>query len=286
MGQVKILNTEIDNILSSELLGSLQSHGGIVFTPNVDHIIKLQTDQDFYEAYKVADYRVCDSQILMYASKFLGTPIREKISGSDFFPNFCDYYRYNQDMRVFLLGGREGVAQKAQQRINLRVGRNIIIAAHSPSFGFEHNEEECQQIVDLINQSKATVLAIGVGAPKQEKWICKYKDQLQHVKVFLAIGATIDFEAGEVQRAPKWMSEMGLEWLYRLLSEPKRLWRRYLIDDCLPFLWLILRQKLNCYKAPPTLQINSMLNKLNVVLAKSASQPHRNILDWIKNPLL
>ena len=92
-------------------------------------------------------------------------------------------------------------------------------------------------------------MAIGVGAPKQEKWICKYKHKLPNIKIFLAIGATIDFEAGNIKRAPKWMSDIGLEWLHRLLSEPKRLWKRYLIED-LPFLWLILEQKLNLYKLP------------------------------------
>ena len=101
----------------------------------------------------------------------------------------------------------------------------------------------------MINQSEATVLAVGVGAPKQEKWIYKYKNFLPNIKIFLAIGATIDFEAGNIKRAPKIVSNLGFEWLYRLLSEPKRLWKRYLVD-ALPFFWLILQQKLNLYKKP------------------------------------
>ena len=116
------------------------------------------------------------------------------------------------------------------------------------------NDVECQKTVDLINQSGATVLAIGVGAPKQEKWIDLYRNQLKNIRIFLPIGATIDFEAGWVNRAPKWMSEIGLEWLYRLLSEPKRLWKRYLIDS-LPFFWLVLQQKLNAYQYKTTLAL-------------------------------
>lgn len=116
--------------------------------------------------------------------------------------------------------------------------------------GFEYKKKECQRIIDLINQSDATVLAIGLGAPKQEKWIVKYKHQLKNIKTYLAIGATIDFEAGHKPRAPKWMSEIGLEWFYRLMCEPKRLWKRYLVDD-LYFFWLILQQKLRLYE-PPT----------------------------------
>lgn len=246
MSKVNILNTLIDNLSLNDLLKRLDSYGGIVFTPNVDHVMKLQKDAEFNQVYKIANYRVCDSQILIYASKFLGTPIQEKISGSDLFPAFYDYFKDNQNIKIFLLGASEGVAKEAQKKINEKVGREIIVASYSPSFGFEKNEQECAYIIDLINQSGATVLAIGVGAPKQEKWIYDYREKLNNIRIFLAVGATIDFEAGSKKRSPQWMSEAGLEWLYRLLSEPRRLWKRYLVQD-LPFLWLILKQKLNLY---------------------------------------
>jgi exopolysaccharide biosynthesis WecB/TagA/CpsF family protein len=257
MQKVNVLNVSIDNLSKSELLEKLDSSGGIVFTPNVDHLIKLQNDRDFYKAYNIATYKVCDSQIVMYASKFLGTPLKEKLSGSDLFPAFYTYNKDNENVKIFLLGAAEGVASKAQQQINNQVGREIIIASYSPSFGFERNEEECLKIVDMINKSGATTLAIGVGAPKQEKWILKYRNKLPQIKVFLSIGASLDFEAGNKQRSPKWMSDVGLEWLHRLLSEPQRLWKRYLIDD-LPFFWLILKQKMNLYKTPFRKDKNSM----------------------------
>ncbi|MGB7440669.1 MAG: WecB/TagA/CpsF family glycosyltransferase [Coleofasciculaceae cyanobacterium] len=256
MKRVNILNVYVDSLSQSELLKNLKS--GVLFTPNVDHLVKLQRDPDFFKAYEMADYRVCDSKIIYYVSKFLGSPIKEKISGSDFFPAFYNYHKDNGDIKIFLLGARPGVAQLAQEKINDKVGRQIIVDSHSPSFGFEKNEEECMEIIEKIKRSGATVLAVGVGAPKQEKWIQQYKDKLPTIKIFLAIGATIDFEAGNVERAPKWVSEVGLEWLYRLLSEPQRLWKRYLIDDPL-FFWLVLKQRLNLYKFPlakakPTLQ--------------------------------
>ena len=125
----------------------------------------------------------------------------------------------------------------------------MVIAAHSPSIGFENKEDECEEIVELINTSGATVLAIGVGSPKQEMWIAKYKKQLKNIKIFLAVGATIDFEAGNVERSPRWMSEIGFEWLYRLLKEPRRLWKRYLLD-AVPFVLLIFKQRLLLYKNP------------------------------------
>lgn len=245
--QVNILNVPFHNLSLLEFLEEL--HHGVVFTPNVDHLMKLQKDSEFLDTYLKADYRVCDSQILMYASKFLGTPIKEKISGSDFFPAFCRFHRNNEATTIFLLGGAAGVADKAKAKINSKIGRDIIIGAHSPSFGFEKNEEECLELIEMVNRSQATVLAVGVGAPKQEKWIYKYKDKFTHVKIFLAVGATIDFEAGAIKRSPVWMSKLGLEWLFRIYSDPQRLWKRYLVED-LPFFWLILQQKLGIYKPP------------------------------------
>lgn len=245
--QVEILNIAIDNISVSDFLAQLQQ--GVVFTPNVDHLMKLQKDEDFVKAYDKADFRVCDSQVLLMASKFLGRPIQAKISGSDLFPLFCEHHRHNENIKIFLLGGAEGVAAQAQTRINARIGREIIVQSHSPSFGFEKNEDECQRILDMIRQSPANVLVVGVGAPKQEKWIAKYKDQLPSIDIFMAVGAAIDFEAGNKPRAPELISKLGLEWLYRLASEPKRLWKRYLLDD-FPFLWLIFKERLSQLRRP------------------------------------
>jgi exopolysaccharide biosynthesis WecB/TagA/CpsF family protein len=228
-----------------ELLDKLRG-GGVVYTPNVDHLIKLQTDYDFHRVYNAADYRVCDSQMLMFAAKFLGQPLREKISGSDLFPAFYRYYQNDENIKIFLLGGPTGVAEEARRQINTRLGKEIVVGSYCPPLGFENDQAECQTIIDLINDSGATVLAVGLGAPKQEKWIYFYKNKLKNIKIFFAIGATIEFEAGYRQRAPKWISAAGLEWLFRLLLEPNRLWKRYLIED-IPFFFLVLRQKLNLY---------------------------------------
>ncbi|MEO1623227.1 MAG: WecB/TagA/CpsF family glycosyltransferase [Cyanobacteria bacterium J06632_3] len=238
---VNILDVEIDNISKVDLLEKLR-FGGMVVTPNVDHLVKLQEDMEFRQAYKAATYRVCDSQILMWLSRFSKNPIQEKISGSDLFPSFCQHYKDDPSVKIFLLGAADGVALKAQQRINQRVGRKMVVDAHSPSYSFLDDDVESRSIVSRINRSGATVLAIGVGAPKQEKWLLRYRSQLVTAKVQLAIGATIDFEAGHVSRAPVWISELGLEWLYRLMREPQRLWRRYLVDD-MTFFWLLLKHQ-------------------------------------------
>ena len=164
MKRVNLLNIEFDNLRLVDLLRELKF--GVVFTPNVDHLMKLQHDDEFFKVYQLANYKLCDSKILIYASRFLGTPIKEKISGSDFFPAFYNYHRNNERVKIFLLGGSQGIAKRAQERINKKIGRNIVVAAHSPSFEFEDDEEECRQIIKMIDESEATVLAIGVGAPK------------------------------------------------------------------------------------------------------------------------
>jgi N-acetylglucosaminyldiphosphoundecaprenol N-acetyl-beta-D-mannosaminyltransferase len=269
MNKINILNVSIDNLTQEELLLLLKDKGGVVVTPNVDHLIKLQNDPEFHHIYQEADYRVCDSQIVKIVSNWLGNPIREKISGSDFFPAFYNYFKDDLDTKIFLLGAAEGVAHKAQKNINAKLGREMVIGCYSPSYGFEKNEAECQKIIEMINASGATVLAVGVGAPKQEKWIHKYKNQLPHIKVFMAIGATLDFEAGNRPRSPEWMSKYGVEWAFRLMSEPKRLWKRYLVED-LPFFWLVFQQKLNLYqyKSP----IGQLLKRAGLISAEQVEE--------------
>lgn len=238
---VDVLGVGLHDVSRADLLQRLKR--GMVVTPNVDIIMRARRDAEFRKVLQSADFSLCDSRIVQWATHFLGQPVREKISGSDFFPAFCEFHRDNPAIRVFLLGAREGVAARAQAKINQRLGRRIVVDAHSPSFGFEGNDAECLAIVDLVNRSGATVLAVGVGAPKQEKWMMRWRPHMPGVHILMGIGATIDFEAGEVRRAPGWMSRCGLEWLYRLAQEPRRLWRRYLVDD-FPFIGLILCQRL------------------------------------------
>ncbi len=149
----------------------------------------------------------------------------------------------------FLLGGAADSPRRAAYKINREAGREMVVGGYSPPFGFEHDPIECDRIIEMIREAGATVLAVGVGAPKQEKWIAKHRDRLPFIQIFMAIGATIDFEAGNISRAPRWVQSSGLEWLYRLSAEPGRLWRRYLIHDP-PFFWLILKQRLGLYRSP------------------------------------
>lgn len=134
-------------------------------------------------------------------------------------------------------------------RVNEKCGRQMVIGAHSPSFGFERKDDENRELVRMINESGANVVLVGVGAPKQEKWIMRWKDEMPGVKVWMALGATIEFEAGSVKRAPKFFQKFALEWLYRIYCEPKRMFKRYIGDD-LVFFWHLFRQVIGVYRNP------------------------------------
>lgn len=244
---IKILNSNILSLTQTDLLNQLQR--GVLITPNLDHLVKLQHDREFYEVYRQAEWVVCDSKILYMLSKLLKHPLPEAIPGSSFFTAFYMFHKDDPDCRIFLLGAKEGIAQKAMERINEKVGRKIVVGAHSPSFGFEKDEKECRGLVDIVNRSGANVLLVGVGAPKQEKWIMKYRNQMPDVDVFMALGATIDFEAGTLKRAPLLWQKLGMEWFYRCLKEPRRLFKRYFVDD-MQFFYYFAQQLLGIYKDP------------------------------------
>lgn len=257
MDKIKVLNIDALSITKDELLKGLDNNltndssagNGVLITPNLDHLVKLQEDEEFYHCYQEAEWVVCDSKILWLCSKLLPKSFPSPIPGSSFFTDFYKYNRNNNNCRIFLLGAKEGVAKKAMENINKYIGWPIVIGAHSPSYGFENRPEEIDDIVDIVNSSGANVVLVGVGAPKQEKFIMKYKDCMPQVKIWMALGATIDFEAGNLKRAPKWIQNCAMEWLYRMYCEPKRMFKRYICNDLI-FFWYLLKQILHIYKNP------------------------------------
>lgn len=247
MNSVKILNVRIDNLTAKELLERL--HKGVLVTPNIDDIMKHQHDKEFHQLATQAEFSVCDSRVLLLMSHILRKPLKEAIPGSSFFPMYCEYHAKNENIKIFLLGAKEGVGEVARKKINTRIGREIIVGTYAPPFGFEKDKQECNHIVEILRASQANVVLVGLGNPKQTKWIYKYKDELPNINLFMALGATIDFEAGNIRRAPVIFQKLALEWLYRFLKEPKRLFKRYFIDD-IQFFYYFIKQLLGIYKDP------------------------------------
>jgi exopolysaccharide biosynthesis WecB/TagA/CpsF family protein len=242
----RLLNVWVDDLTMSELMQRLDA--GMVFTLNPDHLYHLQRNAAFYSAYSKADFITSDSKYVYWSLGWIGRRIQEKVSGSDIVPTFCQHHRGNPDVKVFLLGAGPGIAQRALERINARVGRDIVVGAHGPSMNFVSDEQEIAQVTERVNASGATVLIVGLGAPKQEIWMDRYRSAMPKVKILMGVGATIDYEADAVVRAPRWMARNGLEWLYRITTEPKRYWRRYLRD--MEFFWLVALDGLGRYKGP------------------------------------
>lgn len=247
MERIKILNIDIVNTGFREFLEHFTS--GVMYTANVDHLVTLQHDREFYRAYKGAEYVTLDSQVVYLLCKVFGKSFKSKISGSDIFPAFCTHHKTDSDIAIFVLGGLGDVAVQVKNILNERTGREIVVDCCSPTFGFENDDAECRGIVERINKSGATVLAAGLGTPKQEKWIYRYKNDLPFVKIFMGVGATFDFIAGKQKRSPVLLQKIGLEWAYRLLHNPRRLFYRYLIRD-VSFIYYFLLDRLGLYKDP------------------------------------
>jgi exopolysaccharide biosynthesis WecB/TagA/CpsF family protein len=245
--KVRLLNVDVDDVTMDELVERFRH--GVILTLHVDSIMKLQTDRDFYELLPKFEVITCDSQVLTLAARLLGTPLKERVSGSDYFPRFYARYKDDPSVTIFVCGGAPGVAEIARRKINSRVGREMIVGSCAPSLDFDRRPEEIEQLIVQINQSGATVLVVGLGGGRQEKFIFRYRDRLPRVRLFLPLGGTIDYEAETLRRPPKWITDAGLEWLYRVLRQPRLRWRRYFVHQP-PFLYLFARQLLGAYRDP------------------------------------
>ncbi|MCA1653841.1 MAG: WecB/TagA/CpsF family glycosyltransferase [Sphingomicrobium sp.] len=250
----RILNAWVDDLTVEQIVDRLDE--GVLFTLNPDHLYHLQRNAAFAHAYNQATIVSSDSKYVYWALKFLGRRIQTKASGSDIVPAYWRRHLQNPAVRIFLLGARPGIADRALQRINGIAGREIVVGAHGPSMNFAGDPEESAQAVRMVNESNATCLILGLGAPKQEIWIVRHRHLMPNVKVYMGVGATIDYEARAVRRAPRWMRQNGLEWVHRMATEPRRYWRRY--ARTMEFFWLVLLDRFGNYR-PPILYGESQL---------------------------
>jgi exopolysaccharide biosynthesis WecB/TagA/CpsF family protein len=245
--KVRLLNVDIDDITLDELVATFRE--GMLLTVHVDMIMKLQKDREFYRILPHFNVVTCDSQILFAAAKLLGTPLRERVSGSDFFPSFYTKHKDDPRVTVFICGGKPGIADIARANINARVGRDMVVGTDSPPFDYDTRPGAIDEMIVKINESRASVLLLGLDAGRQEKFIVKYRHRMPHVRTVLPLGGTVDYEARTLRRPAPWVTGAGLEWLYRLLSEPRQRWRRYLVHQP-PALYQLWRQRLGLYRNP------------------------------------
>ena len=203
-----------------------RGRGGAVFTPNVDHVVLADEHAAFGAAYGRADLVLGDGAFVVWVSRLLGLPLPEKVSGSDLVAPLAACAA-ERGWRVFLLGAAPGVAAEAGRRLHAATGVHIV-GACSPSIGADGSGDA--ELVAEVRAARPDLVLVALGTPKQEVWIDAVRAALAPA-VLVGVGATFDFIAGRQRRAPAFVSAMGLEWLFRLAHEPRRLWRRYLVRD-------------------------------------------------------
>jgi N-acetylglucosaminyldiphosphoundecaprenol N-acetyl-beta-D-mannosaminyltransferase len=210
-----------------------------VVTPNVDFLVKAQRDNELRMILIHADLVLCDGKPIVWASHLLGGVLASRVAGSDLIPLLLQRSA-EKGWRIFLLGGSPDVAAEAARRIGVSYPTLPEVGHYSPPYG-PLDEMDNEGILEQIRSARPDVMLVCFGCPKQEKWISRNLRSLE-VPVVIAAGATVDFLAGSMVRAPVWMQRAGFEWIFRLLQEPRRLARRY-ADDLLHFLPAVLRQR-------------------------------------------
>lgn len=239
--RVHLLGLDIHNFTMDETVLAIaeiveRRKFAFAVTPNVDHTMKLRKSAKFRELYAKAGLVVADGVPLIWASKLLGTPLKERICGADLFVRTCAMAVQN-GYSVFLLGGSPGAAQLACQKLEAMFPALKIAGWDCPPFGFAKDPEQNKAIQKKIRDSRADILFVGLGAPLQEEWMGEYGEG-SGAAFAIGVGVSFSFMGGVIKRAPLWMQRNGLEWLWRLLKEPRRLWKRYLVE-ALPFFGML-----------------------------------------------
>lgn len=214
--------------LLSATVDRKRAPAAIVSTPNVDHIVRLDKRPELLPDYRQASYLFADGMPIVWASRLLGRPLPERVTGSDLFVALCRQAVVH-GWKSVVLGGMPGSAAMLEARFAAAYP-GLDITVITPSMQFDPEGEEGRQVADTIRAMAPDLVFVCLGMPKQEIWAARYASTLPHGLV-LCVGAAMEFAIGLQQRAPRPVQRLGMEWLWRLLQSPRRLWRRYLVDD-------------------------------------------------------
>lgn len=234
MQKQPLLNTYVNNVDMDETISIIDQmvrsdKKSYVVAINVDVVMKIEQDVYLKEIVDNADMVLVDGKPLVWIAKWHKRPVKAKISGSDLVPLLCEHAA-EKNFSIYIIGGKEGVAEKAKENLKTKLPNINVVGTYAPPLGFDKDEQELKKINHMISEANPDLLIACFGCPKQEKWI--YENyQKYNAKVSICAGATVDFLAGNVNRAPRWMSNCGLEWFYRFTKEPRRMFKRYFIDD-------------------------------------------------------
>lgn len=229
-----LLNTFVNNMDMEETIQTIdsfiqQKKRSYIVAINVDVVIKIEQDAYLKRITDQADMVLVDGKPLIWISKLHKRPVKAKISGSDLVPKLCEKAA-EKGYTIFIIGGKDGIAEQAKRKLEKQLSGIKIVGTYAPPYGFEKDKNELDKINQMISDVHPDLLIGCFGCPKQEKWI--YENYKKYdATVSVCAGATVDFLAGNIRRAPGWMSDHGLEWFYRFTQEPKRMFKRYFVDD-------------------------------------------------------
>jgi N-acetylglucosaminyldiphosphoundecaprenol N-acetyl-beta-D-mannosaminyltransferase len=245
LGALEVDRLSFDGALDRIAALVAGGRGGQVYTPNVDHVVLAERDAEFREAYAGAALSLADGTPIVWAARLLGLPLPERVAGSDLMWPLAERAA-RAGWRVYLLGAGPGVAEAAAAALRDRLGLEVV-GTDAPVIRLDGPDDSAAAL-GRIQAARPQLLFVALGAPKQEIWLHRHRAALRGV-VSLGIGAGLDFVAGRVPRAPRWMARAGLEWTWRLAREPRRLWRRYLLDD--PWFAVVLWRAWRARRAAP-----------------------------------
>jgi len=228
----RVLGVRIDALRVEQAVRTIETwiagkeRGRLVSLTNIHGVIECQRDPKFGEVLEATSLSLPDGMPLVWVARLRGIKLRRRIPGPDLMWEFCRA-THEKGYSHFFYGGAEGVPERLAEVLTREFPGLRVAGAYSPPFR-PLTPEEDRQVVERINRAAPDVLWVGLGCPKQEYWMYQHRNRL-NVPVILAVGQAFDVHAGRTRRAPAWMGDHGLEWLFRLWQEPRRLWRRYLI---------------------------------------------------------
>ncbi len=226
-------------------LADSKSRGHFVVTPNIQHIAELERNVEFREAYSQASLILPDGWPIVAATRLLGTPCPERVAGSDLLPA-VSMEAANRGLSIGFVGGQPNAASRAAAKLADQHPGLAVAIVHEAPLGFTRSSTLTNDVLNAVASAAPDILFLGLGAPRQEIFALRHRDRLR-VGVIVCVGAAIDFAAGVRPRAPKAMRKLGIEWLFRVLAEPKRLGPRY-ASAAPSFAWIVLRQLMNHYR--------------------------------------
>lgn len=242
MRKIRLFDIDVDNLTMSETLDLIsqnikerkQIHHCVI---NAGKVVAMQHNVELFESVASADLINADGMGIVYASRFLGKTLKERVTGIDLMIHLLSICS-REEYTAYFLGAKKEIVEAVVNTVRQNYGEQVVAGYRDGYF----NPEEEDSIAQEINESNANILFVAITSPKKENFLHRHKDALKNVNFIMGVGGSFDVIAGKVKRAPVWMQNIGLEWFYRFIQEPGRMWKRYLVGNT-QFIWLTVKRR-------------------------------------------